>query len=137
MGFVVILAFFLETLSMLPCKGLPGGTSGKELACQCKTHRDLDYIPWLGRSPGGGHGNPLQYSCLENPRGQRCLAGHSSWGCKESDTAEQLSTAQQLPHYLLIYKMGQMYQISQSFLLPLQFSHFSEYTGKAGLSSKL
>ena len=29
--------------------------------------RDMDSIPRLGRSPGGGHGNPLQYSCLENP----------------------------------------------------------------------
>ena len=45
-------------------------------------------------SPGGGHGNPLQYSCLENPHGQRCLAAYSPWGHKESDTTEQLSTAQ-------------------------------------------
>jgi len=36
---------------------------------------DLGSIPGLGRSPGGGHGNPLQYSCLENPHGQRSLAG--------------------------------------------------------------
>ena len=38
-------------------------------------------------------GNPLQYSCLENPHGQRSLAGYSSWGRKESDTTEWLSTA--------------------------------------------
>ena len=37
--------------------------------------RDVDSIIRLGRSPGGGHGNPLQYSCLENPHGQRCLVG--------------------------------------------------------------
>ena len=36
--------------------------------------RDVDSIPGLGRSPGEGHGNPLQYSCLENPHG---LAGYS------------------------------------------------------------
>ena len=42
----------------------------------------------LGRSPGGGHGNPLQYSCLENPHGQRSLAGYSPWGHKELDTTE-------------------------------------------------
>ena len=47
-------------------------------------------IPGLGRSPAGGHGNPLQYSCLENPCGQRSLAGFSPWGRKESDTAERL-----------------------------------------------
>ena len=64
----------------------------KESAC---TVMDLGSIPGLGRSPGGGHGNPLQYSCLENPYGQRSLAGCSPWGHKESDTTEQLSTAQQ------------------------------------------
>ena len=37
-------------------------------------------------------GNPLQYSCLENPHGQRSLAGYSPWGLKELDTTEQLST---------------------------------------------
>ena len=41
---------------------------------------DLVSIPGLGRSPGGGHGNPLQYSCLENPHGQRSLVGYSAWG---------------------------------------------------------
>ena len=43
-------------------------------------------------SPGGGHGHPLQYSCLENPHGQRGLVGCSPWGCKESDKATQQST---------------------------------------------
>ena len=47
---------------------------------------DLGSIPGLGRSPGEGNGNPLQYSCLENPHGQRSLAGYSPWGRKESDT---------------------------------------------------
>ena len=42
---------------------LPGGPDGKESACNVG---DLGLIPGLGRSPGGGHGNPLQYSCLEN-----------------------------------------------------------------------
>ena len=50
---------------------------------------DLGSIPGLGRSPGGGHGNALQYSCLENPHGQRSLAGYSQWGHKDSDTTEQ------------------------------------------------
>jgi len=63
----------------------------KESTCNAG---DLGSIPGLGRSPGGGHGNPLQYSCVENPRGQRSLAGYSPWGHKESDTTEQLSTAQ-------------------------------------------
>ena len=50
--------------------------------------QDLGLIPRLGRSPGGGYGNPLQYSCLENPHGQRILVGHSTWGHKESDVTE-------------------------------------------------
>ena len=46
----------------------------------------------LGRSPGEGNYNPLQYSCVENPHEQRSLAGYSPQGLKESDTTEQLST---------------------------------------------
>ena len=53
---------------------------------------DLNSVSGLGRSPGGEHGNPLQYSCLENPHGQRSLVGYSSRGHKESDTTKQLST---------------------------------------------
>ena len=45
----------------------------------------------LGLIPGGGNGNPLQYSRLENPHGQRSLVGHSPWGCKESNTTGQLT----------------------------------------------
>ena len=65
--------------------GFPGGSVGKESTCNVE---DLGSIPGLGRFPGGGHGNPLQYSCLENPHGQRSLVGYSPWGHKESDTTE-------------------------------------------------
>ena len=44
---------------------------------------DLGSIPGLGRSPEGGHGKPLHYSCLENPHGQRRLVGYNPWGHKE------------------------------------------------------
>ena len=47
---------------------------------------DPGSIPGLGRFPRAGHGNPLQYSCLENLHGQRSLEGSSPWGGKESDT---------------------------------------------------
>ena len=72
--------------------GFPGGTSGKESAFNTG---DMGSIPRSGRSPGVEHGNPLQYSCLENPHGQRSLAGYSSWGHKESDMTEQLNTVTQ------------------------------------------
>ena len=48
-------------------KGRPVGASGKEPACQCRRLRDMGSFPGSGRSPGGGNGNPLQYSCLGNP----------------------------------------------------------------------
>ena len=51
------------------------------------------FLGWEDPLGGGGHGNPLQYSCLENPHGQRSLAGYNPWDCKELDTTEQLSTA--------------------------------------------
>ena len=52
--------------------GFPGGASGQEPSCQCRS-----LISGLGRSPGKGHGNPLQYSCLENAMGRgRSLAGY-------------------------------------------------------------
>ena len=62
--------------------GFTGGSDSKESACDVG---DLGLIPELGGSPQGGHGNPLQYSCLENPQGQRSLADYTPWGCKESD----------------------------------------------------
>ena len=77
--------------------GFLGGSDGKESACIVD---DLSSIPGLGRSPGGGHGNPLQYSCLKNLRGQRSLAGYSLRGRKESDTTEQLTLS--LSYYTMI-----------------------------------
>ena len=47
--------------------GFPGGASGKEPACRCTRHKQHGFDPGLGRSPGEGNGNPLQYSCLGNP----------------------------------------------------------------------
>ena len=60
--------------------GFPGGSVGKECAYNAE---DLGLIPEWGRSPGGGHGKPLQYSCLGNPHGQSSLVGYRPWGGKE------------------------------------------------------
>ena len=68
--------------------GLLQWLSRKGSAYSAGDTRDLGSIPGSRRSPGKGHGNPLQYSCLENPHGQRNLAGYSPWGRKESDTTE-------------------------------------------------
>ena len=58
--------------------GLPRCLSGKESACNTEDAGDAAHsIPGLGRSPGGGHTNPLQYSCLGESYGQRSLASYS------------------------------------------------------------
>ena len=59
--------------------GFPGGTSGKELACQCKRIRDEGSVPASGRFPGGGNGNPIHYSCLENPMDRGAMR-QGLWG---------------------------------------------------------
>ena len=69
--------------------GFPGGSDGEESAYNAG---DLGSISGLGRSPGGGHDNPLQHSLLENSQGQKSLVGYSPWGCKESDMTKRLST---------------------------------------------
>ena len=67
--------------------GFPGGAEIKASACNVG---DLGSIPGSRRFPGEGNGNPLQYSCLENPMdGGRC--GLQSTGRKESDTTERLT----------------------------------------------
>ena len=74
---------------------ITGGSDGEESACNVG---DLGSIPGLGRSPGGGHGNPLQCSCLENPVDRRSWQrgvdreSRGQRGPKELDTAEGLST---------------------------------------------
>ena len=66
-------------------RSFPGSSNGsKESPCNAG---DLGLIPGLGRSLGW-HGNPLQYSCLENSHRQRSLVGYSPWDHKESDNTE-------------------------------------------------
>ena len=69
--------------------GFPGGSDGKESACKS---RDSGVIPGWGRSPAGGHGNPLPYPCLENPVDRGAWRGYRPRGRQESDTTEQRST---------------------------------------------
>ena len=69
--------------------GFPVGTSGKEPVCQYTG--DVGSIPGLGRSPGEGHGNPLQCSCLKNPMDRGAWRATVHRGLKELDTTERLT----------------------------------------------
>ena len=66
----------------------PGVSDGKESACNAG---ELGVIPWLGRFPGGGNSNPLQYSCLENPRDRGVWWAIVHGGLKESGMTECLT----------------------------------------------
>ena len=69
--------------------GLPQWLSGKESACNAGDTGNPGSIPGFRKSPGEGHGNPLQYSCLENPMDRGAWrATRSPWGCKQLDTTE-------------------------------------------------
>ena len=67
--------------------GFPGGDSGKLSTCQCRRLKRCEFDSWVRKIPGGGHDNPLQYSCLENPVNREAV-GHSLWSHKDSDRTE-------------------------------------------------
>ena len=60
----------------------------KNLPANAEDIREEGLIPGLGRSPGGGHGNPLLYSCLQNPMDRGALVGYRPWDCEELDLTE-------------------------------------------------
>ena len=77
-----------------PTEGLPGAAVVKIPPANEGVPRDASLIPGSGRSPGEGRGNPLQYSCLENPTDRRVRRA-SLWGRKESEATEQARTETQ------------------------------------------
>ena len=103
--YIKVLAVFLFWLPWRLSKESPCNVGG------------LGLITGVGRYPGGGHGNPLQFSCLENPHGQRNLVGYSPWGHKESDMTEQLSTFSFLSLQILFFSTPHHFM-----LIPTSFS---------------
>ena len=77
-------------------EGFPGASDGKESACNAG---DLSSISVSGRSPGGGHGNPLQYSCLDNPMDR------GSWGRKELDIISIAAAGTFLYSFKYVYSL--------------------------------
>ena len=89
--------FMQSTSGLCPfmgISGLPWWLGGKESTCNAG---DLNLIPGLGRPPGVGNGNPLQYSCLGNPMNRRALAGCTGW----QNARHDLATKQQQQWELL------------------------------------
>ena len=77
-------------------RGLPQWLNGKEPACSARAAGDAGSAPSSGRSPGGGHGNPLQYSCLENPMDR------AAWGAAVHMVTE--SDRKQLSMHVLVVR---------------------------------
>ena len=72
----------------------PGGVSGKEHTCQCRGCKRMGSISGLGRSSGGGYGNPLQYSCLKNPMDRGAWRAYTGSQRVRHDWGEQTCTLQ-------------------------------------------
>ena len=68
--------------------GFPGGTSGKEPACQCRGWKSLGFDPWVGKIPWRRAWQPTLVFLPGESHGQRSLVGYSPWGLTESDTTE-------------------------------------------------
>ena len=112
-------------------KGLPGGANDKQLVCQWRLAvTDAGLILGLGKSPGGGHGNPLQYSCLENPmdRGDWQAAVHrvtQSWAwLKQLNTHALPLKVRTLRTWTLVY-------ISCYMLLPVIYMYAAAAAAKS------
>ena len=98
----------------------PGGSEVKASACSVGNPGS---IPGSGRSPGEGNGNPLQYSCLENPMdggAQQVLP----WGCKESDTTEQLHFLSALLSSLFLFSINYVFKLAPSMSLAAFLTDF-------------
>ena len=108
-------------------EAFPGSISSNEPTCQCRRHKRDRFDSWVGKIPGGGHGNPLQYFCLENPmdrgawratahgvaKSQTQLSTHASVG-----TVVKLSGEQEGPQRICCFS-------SSSFLPSLSFESSS------------
>ena len=79
-------------IRVIMVSGLPRWLSGKEFAYQCNRHRRCRFSPWVGKIAWSRKWQPTPVFLPGKLHGQRSLAGCSSWGCKDLDTTERLST---------------------------------------------
>ena len=97
---------FLQTLVLIIEGASLGSSDGKESTYSAG---DLGLVLGLVRFPWKRTWQPIQYSCLENPHGQKSPAGYSPWSCKEPDMTEWLSTAQQLLREVILKESSVFY----------------------------
>ena len=114
-------------LPTLTPRGLPWWLSSKDSTCNTGAPRDSGSIPGLGRSPGGGRGNPLQYSCLENPHRQRSLTRYSPWGCRVGCDWSDLACTHTYTYTLQphIFKNQKWVYTAHVVLQPVGFFHLT------------
>ena len=105
--------------TFLWARGFPGGSDGKESTCNVG---DLGSIPESGRSPGRGHGNPLQYSCLGNPMGR------GAWQATVHGVAKNRTWLSGF--YSLSGQGGKWHTVRECTCHWLQFSHMATPDGK-------
>ena len=98
----------------------PGGAGSKEPPCQCRRHRRRGFYPGSGRFPGEGNGNPLQYSCLENPMDRGAWWATVHRVAKSWTWLKRLSTYEFMHelHRLFVYSLG--YFLLYLFILLLE-----------------
>ena len=84
---MINLYIYIYIYTIVSLYTLQGSSDSKESSCNIG---DLGSVPGLGRSPGEGTGNPLQYSCLENSM-DRNLVGYSPWDHRESEMTKQIT----------------------------------------------
>ena len=86
-------------------EGFPGDSVVKNPPAKAGAPGNGGLILELGRSTGGGHDNPLQYSCLENPMDRGAWRGYSAWGHQESDATEGACTCVPVKGHLGCFKI--------------------------------
>ena len=112
-GFIRHLPFYV--LGFVLCRiGQPQGSAGKESTCQRRRHRRCGFNPWVGMILWRRKWQPIPFSIPGESHGQRSLTGYSSWGLKESDTTERLSTKVLFP----LRRFWQPLQEASSFGMP-------------------
>ena len=104
--------------------GFPGGASGKEPTCQCRTHKRLGLDPWVGKIPWRRARQPTLVFLPGESHGQRSLVGYSPYGRKESSRHTQRSCSRSYPSPLRDPFPTLFHLASVSLSLPLTFYAF-------------